>query len=80
MHKTIKFPPSQLSTQPQLLKLLPKNPVHIYRHEKSGEFPQRVHIGKHRVAWVEEEVNQWIEGKISARPFLSNEKNSNGRS
>ncbi len=49
MHKTIKFLPSQLSTQPQLLELLPENPVHIYRHEKSGEFPQRVHIGHHGV-------------------------------
>ena len=77
MHKTIKFLPSQLSTQPQLLELLPENPVHIYRHEKSGEFPQGVRIGKYRVAWVEE-VNQWIKGKISARPLLSNKENSNG--
>ena len=78
MHKTIKFLPSQLSTQPQLLELLPENPVHIYRHEKSGEFPQRVNIGKHRVAWVKEEINQWIEGKISARPLLSNRENYDG--
>ena len=77
MHKTIKFLPSQLSTQPQLLELLPENPVHIYRHEKSGECPQRVNIGKHRVAWVEE-VNQWIKGKISARPLLSNRENYDG--
>ena len=77
MHKTIKFLPSQLSTQPQLLELLPENPAHIYRHEKSGEFPQGVRIGKHRVAWVEE-VNQCIEGKISARPLLSNEENYDG--
>ena len=77
MHKTIKFLPSQLSTQPQLLELLPENPVHIYRHEKSGD-PQRVHIGKHRVVWVEEELNQWIKGKISARPLLSNRENYDG--
>ena len=78
MQKIITSHPSQLSTQPQLLELLPENPVHIYRHEKSGEFPQRVHIGKHRVAWVKEEINQWIEGKISARPLLSNKENYDG--
>ena len=78
MQKIITSHPSQLSTQPQLLELLPENPVHIYRHEKSGEFPQRVNIGKHRVAWVKEEINQWIEGKISARPLLSNKENYDG--
>ena len=78
MQKIITSHPSQLSTQPQLLELLPENPVHIYRYEKSGEFPQRVHIGKHRVAWVKEEINQWIEGKISARPLLSNRENYDG--
>lgn len=77
MQKIITSHPSQLSTQPQLLELLPENPVHIYRHEKSGEFPQGVRIGKHRVAWVEE-VNQWIKGKISARPLLSNRENYDG--
>ena len=78
MQKIITSHPSQLSTQPQLLELLPENPVHIYRHEKSGELPKRVNIGKTRVAWVEEEVNQWIKGKISALPLLSNRENYDG--
>jgi predicted DNA-binding transcriptional regulator AlpA len=77
MQNIIKFLPSQLSTQPKILELLPDNAVHIYRHEKSGELPKRVSIGNHPVAWVEE-IYQWVEDKISTGPLLSNEKNSDG--
>ena len=30
-------------------------------------FPVQVKLSKGRVAWVESEVGQWIEGKIAAR-------------
>ena len=30
-------------------------------------FPVQVKLSKGRVAWVESEVAQWIEGKIAAR-------------
>jgi prophage regulatory protein len=51
---------------------VPFHPNHISRLEKSGDFPQRVKIGKHRVAWVAQEVNQWIEEKISQRATVPN--------
>ncbi|WP_105255375.1 AlpA family transcriptional regulator [Pseudoalteromonas sp. T1lg75] len=39
----------------------------IYNFIKDGIFPKQVELGPRAVAWVEEEVLEWIEGKISAR-------------
>lgn len=32
--------------------------MHIWRLEKAGQFPRRVKLGPHRVAWVEEEIEE----------------------
>ena len=36
----------------------------IVRKEKAGKFPERIWISTNRVAWVESEVDQWIEDRI----------------
>ncbi len=42
--------------------------VHLDRLEKVGRFPRRVSLGGGgRVAWVEEEVDRWIEARVAAR-------------
>lgn len=44
--------------------------ITIYRLEQEGKFPSRVRLGPHRnspVAWVEDEIEQWIEDRISER-------------
>jgi prophage regulatory protein len=38
---------------------------HIYNLEAAKKFPMRVPIGENRVAWVESEVQDWVEQKIS---------------
>jgi prophage regulatory protein len=38
----------------------------IWTLEKRGEFPQRVQLGNNAVAWVESEIDQWIENRIRA--------------
>lgn len=46
---------------------------HLGRLEKEDEFPKRVKIGKgHQgyCAWIESEVDQWIEDRIAARDAL----------
>ena len=57
------------------MKLLSKKEVrdrvtysfaHIDRLEAQGLFPKRVRLG-FRVAWVEEEVNDWIKARIAER-------------
>lgn len=35
--------------------------------EAKGMFPKRVQLGEGRIAWVEQEVKDWIETKKKAR-------------
>lgn len=39
----------------------------IYRLESAGHFPKRIIIGKGRIAWLEHEVDDWIDSKASKR-------------
>ncbi|WP_261158578.1 AlpA family transcriptional regulator [Serratia liquefaciens] len=39
----------------------------IYLKMKGGDFPHSIPIGERSVAWVEGEVNKWIENNISKR-------------
>jgi prophage regulatory protein len=50
---------------------------HLWRLEKGGKFPKRVPIGAGRYAYVETEIDDWIEARVRerdatlARPVLS---------
>ena len=46
---------------------IPYSIVHIRRLETAGQFPLRVQLGQCRVAYVAEEVEEWIEKRIAAR-------------
>lgn len=39
----------------------------IYRKIKDGSFPRPVRLGKNRVAWPENEIDDWINACITAR-------------
>jgi len=41
--------------------------AHLDRLEADGRFPVRVRLGQARVAWVEEEVNEWIAARVAER-------------
>jgi prophage regulatory protein len=41
--------------------------AHIYRMVNAGKFPGYISIGEKRTAFVEEEIDQWIEERIAAR-------------
>lgn len=41
----------------------------IYRMEKDTTFPQRRKIGKHAVAWVEAEIDEWCEKRAAGEPW-----------
>lgn len=38
---------------------------HIYNLIKKGEFPKQVTIGDNRVAWLEHEVDAWIDEQVA---------------
>jgi prophage regulatory protein len=41
--------------------------VHIWRLEQRNLFPKRVHLGDRRVAWVEDEIDEWLRLRVAAR-------------
>jgi prophage regulatory protein len=46
---------------------IPYSFAHIARLEAASQFPQRVRLGACRVAWVAEEVEAWIDEKVTDR-------------
>ena len=44
-----------------------KSRSYIYDAMGRGEFPRQVKLGGRSVAWVESEVQDWIEARIAAR-------------
>ena len=38
--------------------------MHIRRLELKGQFPKRVRLGECRVAWLAQEVERWIQGRV----------------
>ena len=57
---------------PQVQEIVPYSASHIWRLERSGHFPQRVRLGGNRVAWLQSEVNSWVESKLAARTDHTN--------
>lgn len=39
----------------------------IYNYISGGRFPKPVSLGGRAVAWVEEEIEEWIQEKINGR-------------
>lgn len=48
-------------------KSIPYSKPHLWRLEKAGKFPRRVHISAGRYAYVESEIDAHIEKKIAER-------------
>ena len=46
---------------------VPYSFAHIARLEAAGSFPKRVRLGACRVAWIAEEVQNWIDERIANR-------------
>ncbi|MEP3785585.1 AlpA family phage regulatory protein [Ascidiaceihabitans sp.] len=50
-----------------LKELVLYSPQHVARLEKAGLFPKRVQLGLNRVGWVESEVLDWLEQRLTDR-------------
>ena len=51
----------------ELTGLVPFSPNHLRRLEAQGDFPRRVRIGANRIAWLRDEVEQWLAVRMEAR-------------
>lgn len=51
----------------ELRGTVPYSEQQIRRLEAAGKFPPRVRLGANRVAWVREEVEQWLAARVQER-------------
>jgi prophage regulatory protein len=51
----------------QLKELVLYSPQHVARLEAAGVFPKRVQLGQCRVGWIEQEVLDWLQERITRR-------------
>ena len=50
-----------------LQRIVPLSRTTIWGLERQGDFPRRIRIGPNRVAWVEIEVEAWINDRLAER-------------
>ncbi|MDT8805371.1 helix-turn-helix transcriptional regulator [Vibrio vulnificus] len=43
----------------------------VYRFIEANQFPAQVQLGGRAVAWVESEVQEWIQQRVSARYYYA---------
>ena len=55
---------SELMLPPEVEARVPYSRAHLYRLEDLGEFPKRKRIGANRVAWLRDEVEQWLAARM----------------
>lgn len=48
-------------------KGVPYSRVHVGRLERVGMFPRQIRLGGNAVAWIEDEVDRWLEERAAAR-------------
>jgi prophage regulatory protein len=41
----------------------------IWRYERAGKFPSRRELGPNSVAWLEHEIDKWIESRTKRSPL-----------
>jgi len=56
-----------LITSDQLTNFIPYSLVQITRLERQGLFPKRVKLGPAKIAWITEEVSEWLHTKMMER-------------
>ena len=56
--------PKRLLTMNQVLERVPVSRQQIYAWISKGSFPRQIRLSENRVAWLEEDIEKWIESKI----------------
>tara|TARA_B100001093_G_C26636596_1_gene931242 strand:+ start:180 stop:392 length:213 start_codon:yes stop_codon:yes gene_type:complete len=57
----------ELIVADEIAQHIPYSQNQLRRLEAQGSFPKRVRIGANRVAWVREEIDNWIKDRMNAR-------------
>jgi prophage regulatory protein len=59
--------PKRLLSLDEVRHLIPYSASQIYRLEHQDRFPRRLRIGPNRVAWLQDEVESWVQQRIDDR-------------
>ena len=51
----------------------------IYAYIYKGIFPTQVKLGARSVAWLESDIQSWVESKINARNAMNDENYKNNK-
>ena len=71
MTRTTKTTSNTLIKLPAVKKRTSLSTSEIYRHLEAGTFPQQIRLGTKAVAWLEHEIDAWIEQRVKAsRPVI----------
>jgi prophage regulatory protein len=46
---------------------IPYSRAHLYRLIRAKKFPQPIRLGENRIAFIEDEIDAWLEGKRTQR-------------
>jgi len=65
--------------KPELLSKISLSEATIWRRERCGDFPGRVHLGGNSVGWFEDEIEAWLTAKGAARNSASSVRRPPGR-
>lgn len=58
--------PKRLLTMNQVLERVPVSRQQIYAWISKGSFPRQIRLSENRVAWLEADIEEWIDGMIEA--------------
>lgn len=61
--------PVRFLREPEVLDRIGVTCITIRRWEREGAFPHRRKIGKHAVAWIEAEIDDWCEKRAAGEPW-----------
>jgi len=48
---------------PQVATITGLSRATVFRLEREGEFPSRIHVGKRGVGWKSSEISAWLESR-----------------
>lgn len=57
----------KLLRKPQVLEKIGVSAATLWRMCKVGMFPKPIKVGINSVAWIEQEIDDWIADKVSER-------------
>ena len=58
---------------PSVIELTGLSRSSIYLRMKKNDFPQSISLGDRAVAWLESDVEQWLEGIVAASKLAKSE-------